>query len=113
MPFRHESRHAPLFDHLTTNSAPGLKLAGVTVGCGSELAIFKQIVANAASGSIDDIATQTDVRMADGAFAEWAVPQAAAAASLFSNLTGDISGKAESSVHSYLQPSVLIQGGKE
>jgi hypothetical protein len=73
-----------------TGFIPGMELPGVNIGQGSELAVFRQMVTKAADGTIDDVTLQTAIRMADGAFAEWAIPQGAAAAGLFSDLTDDV-----------------------
>jgi len=70
-----------------TGFIPGRpRIGGLNMGRGSDLQVFRQVVTKAQAGSISAIQPQTAVKMASGAFYEYAVPQGAAASAIGSTL---------------------------
>lgn len=80
-----------------TGFIPGRpRIQGINAGRGSALQVFRQITTKVANGQIGGVRGQTAVKMAQGAFYEYAVGQGAAAGALGSTLYGAYTGPSAS-----------------
>jgi type VI secretion system secreted protein VgrG len=74
-----------------TGFIPGRpKIAGLNAGRGSDIQVFRQIVTKAENGTISNVTTSTAIKMAQGAYYEYAVAQGAAVGSVGSNMFSNL-----------------------
>lgn len=91
----------------------GPRIGGFNAGRGSDLQVFRQIVTKAENGTINNIATGTAFKMANGAFYEYAVVNGTLASSIGSTLiSSPIPGLQQPSLPlaSWFPSSSLVHG---